>query len=241
MTGLGTIINAGAILLGGIIGLTAASGLAARHQLTIKGILVLLTVYAGASMIWKGLSGTFLQVLGQIGIALLSLMLGNLLGKFLRLQKGLNRLGQYAQERFSKSAGDANASKWGEGFVTTTLLFCVGPMALLGSIADGLHGDYRLLATKGLMDGLATMGFVAVFGRGVLLSVIPVVAYQGTVTLLARWMGAGLSEPLANAIGVSGGLIVLMIPVVILEVRKAPLADYLPALAIAPLLTRWWL
>jgi hypothetical protein len=74
----------------------------------------------------------------------------------------------------------------------------------------------------------------------VLLSVIPVVAYQGTVTLLARWLGMDLPAPLANAISVSGGLIVLMIPVVILEVRKAPLADYLPALVIAPLLTWWW-
>jgi uncharacterized protein len=237
VTGLGTLINAVLILLGGVIGLRS-SALAERHQLKIKGVLSLLTIWVAASMMWRGLNGTLGQVAAQFGIALLALVLGNVIGKLLRIQKGLNRLGQWAQEKLSTAGGDKQP--WSEGFVTATLLFCVGPMAILGAIEDGMKGDYGLLAVKGLMDGLATMGLVAVFGRGVMLAVIPVVAYQGSVTILARWLGMELAASHADAMRVSGGLIVLMIPVVILGVRKAPLADYLPALAVAPLLTWWW-
>jgi uncharacterized protein len=237
VTGLGTLINAVLILLGGVIGLRS-SALAERHQLKIKGVLSLLTIWVAASMMWRGLNGTLGQVAAQFGIALLALVLGNVIGKLLRIQKGLNRLGQWAQGKLSTAGGDKQP--WSEGFVTATLLFCVGPMAILGAIEDGMKGDYRLLAVKGLMDGLATMGLVAVFGRGVMLAVIPVVAYQGSVTILARWLGMELAASHADAMRVSGGLIVLMIPVVILGVRKAPLADYLPALAVAPLLTWWW-
>jgi uncharacterized protein len=237
VTCLGTLINAVLILLGGVIGLRS-SALAERHQLKIKGVLSLLTIWVAASMMWRGLNGTLGQVAAQFGIALLALVLGNVIGKLLRIQKGLNRLGQWAQEKLSTAGGDKQP--WSEGFVTATLLFCVGPMAILGAIEDGMKGDYGLLAVKGLMDGLATMGLVAVFGRGVMLAVIPVVAYQGSVTILARWLGMELAASHADAMRVSGGLIVLMIPVVILGVRKAPLADYLPALAVAPLLTWWW-
>lgn len=239
MIGLGTLINALAILLGGFLGLKIPRGFAASHQLFIKGVLVMLTLYAGGSMIWNGLNGTFRQVMGQIGIMLLALVLGNIIGKLLRVQKSLNALGQWAQERFASAQG--GQKPWGEGFVTASLLFCVGPMALLGAIEDGLRGDYRVLAIKGLMDGLATMGFVTVFGRGVLLAAVPVVAYQGTVTLCAQALDQVLSEPLTHSVSATGGLIVLMVPVVILEVRKAPLADYLPSLVVAPLLTWWWL
>lgn len=238
MIGLGTLINALAILLGGILGLMARDSFLVKHQWSIKGLLAALTVYAGATMIWKGLDGTFGQMAGQFGIGMLALMLGNVMGKLLRLQHSMTRLGSWAQARLKAGEDQKN---WSEGFVTATLLFCVGPMALLGSIEDGLHREFRLLAIKGAMDGLATMGLVSVFGRGVILSLVPVVAYQGTITLAANALGAELSVPLANAIGVTGGLIVLMIPVVILEVRKAPLADYLPALVVAPLLTRWWM
>lgn len=237
MIGLGTLINAALILLGGFVGFRS-SALAERYQFQIKGVLSLLTIWVAARMMWQGLNGTFGQVMGQLGTAFLALILGNLIGKLLRIQKGLDRLGQWAQDKLSKVGEDKQP--WSEGFVTATLLFCVGPMAVLGAIEDGMKGDYRLLAVKGLMDGLATMGLVAVFGRGVMLAVLPVVAYQGLMTILGRWLGMELSEPLADAMRVSGGLIVLMIPVVILGVRKVPLADYLPSLLIAPLLIWWW-
>ena len=114
-------------------------------------------------------------------------------------------------------------------------------MAILGSLEDGTRGDIKILAIKSALDGLAAMGFAATFGRGVLLAALPVLAYQGTLTLLAHALAAHLNEPLLlGSIRVTGGLVVLCIMVVILDVRKVPLANYLPSLAVAPLLTHWW-
>lgn len=115
-------------------------------------------------------------------------------------------------------------------------------MAILGSIQDGLDGQWKTLAIKGILDGLATLGFTATYGWGPILSAIPVLAYQGSLTLAAQWM-----EPLVRgdemkaSLGIAGGLIVACIAVVILNIRKVPLANYLPALIVAPILTHWWL
>jgi hypothetical protein len=236
----GTIINAAAILAGGVAGLTLARHLTPQRQGFLKLLLAGLTVYVGITTTWRAVGGSFSQVAKQLGIVLLALILGNLVGVLLRLQKGLNRLGGYAQERFLK--GDRNApNRFSEGFITCTLLFCVGPLAILGSIQDGLSGNYRTLALKGFMDGLATMGFVATFGPGVMLAALPVVAYQGTITLLAGAVDPWLADPaLVNAINATGGLLVCTIALVILELKRVPLANYLPSLVVAPLLTKWW-
>jgi uncharacterized membrane protein YqgA involved in biofilm formation len=187
------------------------------------------------------------MALKQLGIGLLSLSLGSAAGRLLGLQKGVNRLGKWARNRFETATNsEAEAQgKWrqqSDGFVTCTLLFCVGPMAILGAIQDGLEGKWQTLGLKGVLDGLAAMGFVSSFGWGPILAAIPVLAYQGTITL-----AAGRLEPLLHraevkdSIGIAGGFVVACIAVVILEVRKVPLADYLPALIVAPLLTAWWL
>lgn len=236
----GTLINTTTILVGGIAGLTVAAQLSTPTQMRIRLVLTVFTLYAGMSMIWQGTGGSFGGVLKQLGIALLALVLGNALGMALRLQDGLNKLGRYAQERIAKS-GPESDNRFSEGFVTCTLLFCVGPMAILGALEDGTRGDFKILAIKATMDGLAAMGFAATFGRGVLLSALPVLAYQGTITLLASGLANQLQDPaLLNSIRVVGGFIVLTITVVILDLRKVPLANYLPSLVVAPLLTYWW-
>lgn len=236
----GTLINTAAILIGGFVGTKAARQISLQTQTRIKLALAAFTFYAGASMIWGGLGGSFGNVLKQLGIAMLALVLGNAIGMALRLQNGLNKLGHYAQERIAQ-ASPADDNRFSEGFVTCTLLFCVGPMAILGSLEDGTRGDIKILALKSALDGLAAMGFAATFGRGVLLAALPVLAYQGTFTLLAHALAAHLNEPLLlGSIRVTGGLVVLCIMVVILDVRKVPLANYLPSLAVAPLLTHWW-
>jgi len=235
----GTLINTAAILFGGFLGLKASQQISAATQARIKLVLAAFTIYAGASMIWQGASGGLSNGLKQLGIACLALVLGNAVGMLLRLQNGLNRLGQYAKARL---AGGAEAShRFSEGFITCTLLFCVGPMAILGAVEDGLHGDFKILAIKAAMDGLAAMGFAAMFGSGVLLAALPVLAYQGTITLLASALAQHLNDPLLlNSMRVTGGLLVLCITVIILDVRKVPLANYLPSLAVAPALTNWW-
>jgi uncharacterized membrane protein YqgA involved in biofilm formation len=240
MIGLGTIINAAAILLGGLLGLTVGRQLSMRRQMLIKTLLGVFTVYVGLKMFWENIGGTFGLVMKQIGIIMLALVVGNLIGKLLRLQKGLNRLGQLAQEKMA-NAQSAGPHRFSEGFVTCTLLFCVGPMAVIGALKDGLDGHWKILGVKAVMDGLATMAFVTTFGWGVILSVIPVVAYQGSITLLAQWVAPFLERHnLVTPISATGGLLVACISLVILDVRRVSLADYMPSLVVAPALSWWW-
>jgi uncharacterized membrane protein YqgA involved in biofilm formation len=236
----GTLLNVAAILVGGLVGLKATAQLSVTTQHRIRLVLAAFTIYAGATMMWRGVNGSFGTVVKQLGIAMLALVLGNALGMALHLQAGLNQLGQYAKAHLAQAEpGDEN--RFSEGFVTCTLLFCVGPMAILGALEDGLHGNYKILGIKSVMDGLATMGFAATFGPGVLLAAVPVLAYQGTIALLANALATHLHDPvLLDSVRVAGGMVVMCIAVVILELRKVPLANYLPSLAVAPLLTHWW-
>ncbi len=236
---IGTIINGVCIVLGGLIGAFAAERVSEGVQNKIKLFLVLATVFVATQMIYEGLSGSIGHGLGQLGIAMLSMVVGNALGMLLRLQKGLNKLGQYAKEKMAKS--DSSDNKFNEGLITCTILFCVGPMAILGAIDDGLHGNYKILAVKGIMDGTATIGFTAMFGWGAALAVVPVVAYQGTITICAGIIKPMLTEGMLESIQVTGGMLIFPVTLVVLGVGKVPLANYLPALIVAPLLTHWWM
>jgi uncharacterized membrane protein YqgA involved in biofilm formation len=236
---IGTVLNATAIVVGGLAGVLAGRQLSLPNQTAIKILLGAFTVYAGLSLTWKGLNGTFIQVLGQLGTVVLALMLGNLTGKTLRIQKTLNGLGQYAKQKLADPAVDRR--RFNDGFVTCSVLFCVAPIAILGALFDGLAGDFKTLAAKSVMDGLATMAFVSVFGWSAIVSAIPVVAYQGTLTLLAKSLQPFLAKhALSDSICGTGGLLVFCVALVILELKKIELADYLPSLLYAPLLTWLW-
>lgn len=237
---MGTILNAAGILLGGVIGLTVANRIKPSTLLTLKVLLGALTVFVGLKLTLSSLSGGFGSVMKQLGIVVLALTLGRIAGRLLHLQKFLNGLGHYAKERYTHA--DTNSpQRLSEGFITCTLLFCVGPMAIIGAAQDGLEGRWQTLGVKALMDGLATMAFVTTFGWGVMLSVIPVVAYQGTITLGARFLAPYLQDQaLMGSVNATGGLLVFCIALIILELKKIELADYLPSLAFAPLLTWWW-
>jgi uncharacterized membrane protein YqgA involved in biofilm formation len=211
-------------------------------QQMLKLLLGALTVYVGLKTTWSSLTFEkgFWSVVKQMTIVIVAMSIGKLVGRLLHLQKGINHLGRYARERFEKSQTE-QPSKFGEGFITATLLFCVGPMAILGSVQDGLSNNWHTLGVKALLDGLATMAFVATFGWGVILSVIPVVAYQGTITLCARLLAPYLeNKAVLDSINATGGLLVFSIALVILEIKRVDLADYLPSLAVAPLLTALW-
>lgn len=243
----GTFLNAGAIVVGGVAGLAFGNRLSPAIQARLRLGLAGLTTYAALSMMASGLQAGGLRTgVRQVGMALLALMVGGLLGRTCRLQRGANRLGRWARDRFA-AASTGGAGKDGadrdarrdpvEGFITCTLLFCIGPMAILGPIQDGLEGRWQVLAVKSLLDGLSTMGFVAAFGWAPIGAAVPVLLYQGAITLAARRLEPVLaSQDLKDMLNVTGGLIVAMIPLVILEVRKVPLADYLPALPVSLLL-----
>ncbi len=238
---LGTILNVAAIVIGGTAGLIIKKQPSAATQSFFKVALGALAVYFGLRLAWLSINGSFWQVLKQIGIVLLSLSLGSLTGKLLRLQKASNRIGQLTRDKMAK-ATQANPDRFSDGFIVCSLLFCAAPLGILGAIHNGLLPDYFYpLAIKALMDGLATMSFAAMFGWSVVLSAVPVLVFQGTITLVcAHSLGPFLlAHGLADSVNATGGLLIFCVALLIFEVRKVPVTDYLPSLIFAPLLT--WL
>jgi uncharacterized protein len=170
----------------------------------------------------------------------LAVTVGSLLGRLLGLQKFSNRLGRYAGKIIA--AGQSGAPrKVGDGFNASAVLFCAAPLGLVGAVADGLSGYYYLLAVKAIMDGLATLGFVKNFGWPTALSAFPVLLFLGAITLACQFLAKPLlvSHDLINSVNAVAGLIACTVALVIFEVRRVELANYLPALAVAPFLA--WL
>lgn len=239
----GTILNVLGIILGGILGLWWLKQMTTRQQVMLKLWLGIFAVIVGLYLTWKSLRGDLWDVLRQMIVLVLALTLGRLAGKALRIQKGLNQLGDFAKRRMSAAQEGARASsRASEGFVTCTVLFCFAPLAFVGPIVEGLGGYWQPLAIKAAMDGLGALAFVNIFGQGVLLSALPVLAWQGTFSILARWVAPFLAEyGLADSVIGAGGLLVFCVSLVILEIKKIELGDYLPSLIFAPLLAwLWW-
>jgi uncharacterized membrane protein YqgA involved in biofilm formation len=237
----GSILNAAGIVIGALAGLSGRS-LSPASQSCFKTGLGAFAAFLGLRLVWDGLNGPFRQIAGQILVALAALILGRFAGRLLRLQKISNRLGQFARLRIA-AAVPGKTPPWSEGFNTCTALFCAAPLAVLGSVTDGLAGNFFPLALKAVMDALAAMSFAAMFGAGgVAMSALPVFAWQGTLTLLCAAYAAPflLQHHLLDAVNVVAGLQVVFVALVIFEVRKIELADYLPALALAPLLAWFW-
>lgn len=238
---LGTIINVAAIVVGGLAGLFVKRQPSASTQFYFKIALGAFTVYFGLRLTWLSFGGSFVHVLKQLGIVLLSLMLGNLVGKLLHLQKISNRVGQLARDRMARAKPDS-PQRFSDGFTVCALLFCAAPLGILGAIHNGLLPDYYYpLAIKAVMDGLAAMAFAAMFGWGVVLSAVPVLVFQGTITLVCAHSLAPFLDArgLSDSVNATGGLLIFCVALLIFEVRKVHVTDYLPSLFFAPLLT--WL
>jgi hypothetical protein len=236
---LGAIINGICILLGGVVGLKSAWQPPATTQQRLKVLLGALTVYVGLSSVWTGLSGSLGHRMKQFGVVVLALMLGKLTGHLLRIQTKFNRLGRYAKERVV-AAQPGGVQPYSEGFVTCALLFCLGPLAVPGALLDGLRGDFKALAIKAVMDGLATLAFARSFGWGALLAALPVMVYQGTITLGAKAVLPWLErQAVLEPVCATCGFMIFSVSLVILGIKKVELADYLPSLLYAPALA--WL
>jgi hypothetical protein len=219
----GTLINVGTVLAGGTAGLFLHRALPERFQRIVLHGLGLITILLGLQMALKT---------ANIFIVLGSLLLGGLLGEWCRLHDRLDALGNWLESKFKRHEHD----RFSEGFVTTSLLFCIGPMAILGSIEDGLRGDYKTLAIKAMMDGFAAMAFAAELGWGVLFSAASVLVYQGGITLAAAPLQRVLTDAMITEMTATGGLMIVGIGLMLLEIKRLPLANYLPGLIIAPLL-----
>lgn len=240
---LGPLLNAAGILAGGILGLARRKPLSTASESYFKVFLGAFTVFYGLRLTWVSISGSFYEVLKQLVIVVLALLAGKLVGRALHLQRISNRLGRQARERMS-ATGAEDPKRFGKGFQICTALFCASPLGILGSIQEGLSlSEYFYpLAIKAVVDGLATMGLVSLLGSGALGSAVPVLAFEGTLALIcARVLEPILSlYTLVNSINAVGGLLVFCVALVMLGLKRIELADYLPSLLVAPLITWIW-
>ena len=236
----GAFLNAIGILLGGLFGLARRAPLSARAQDFFRRALGAAAIVLGLRLLWLNINGTFLSCAKEIFTALLAVVLGNLTGKLLQLQKISNRLGRFAGNLI-KSAQSSPPLKTADGFNACAVLFCAAPLGFLGAVTDGLAGDFYLLAVKAVMDGLAMASFVKIFGWFSALSAFPAFLFLGAITFALQFYAKPFLDThnLICPVNAAAGFVALAVAVVILEVRKVELANYLPALAVAPLLT--WL
>ena len=220
---IGTSINVGAIVFGSTLGVIMGSRFSERIRETVLCGLGLLIVLIGLQMALG--TKNILIVLG-------AMLLGGLLGEVVRIHDTIENLGSFLQGILSKG----HHSTFGEGFVTASLIFCIGPMAILGSIQDGLTGDYRILAVKAALDGFASIAFSATLGWGVACSAASILIYQGAITLFAGMLSRVLTDQMIVEMTATGGLIIVGMGLKLLNVRDIRLASFLPALALAPVI-----
>jgi hypothetical protein len=243
----GATLNAAGIVVGGVVGLMRTTPLSPQSQAFYKTALGVFTVFYGLRLTWLSVNGPFPTVTKQIAIALMAVVVGRLLGRLLRFQKASNHLGQHAR-RLIESTRPDDPHRFGNGMNACAILFCASPLGILGAVHDGLPveaggpGYFYPLAVKAVMDGLAMLGFVALFGGGAILAALPVFVFQGTITLACSFYAEPFlrAHGLLDSINAVGGLILCTVGLVIFEIKKVELADYLPSLAVAPLITWLW-
>lgn len=224
---LGTIINIATVVIGSLLGMLLGGRFPERVRQTIVSGLGLFTLALGLQMFMKT---------QNILIVLASLLVGALIGEWLRIEDRLQALGRWLESKFVKGDGKDQA-KFVRGFLMASLVFCVGPMAILGSIEDGISGNYQILAVKSTLDGFASLAFASSVGVGVLFSVIPLAIYQGGLTLLAAQAQSVVTSTMMAEMSATGGLILMAIAISgLLELKPIRAGNYLPALVIAPCL-----
>jgi hypothetical protein len=224
----GTIVNVLSIVGGGFLGLLLGSKLKDQLKQTVVNGLGLFTLVYAISL--------FLETQNAL-IVLGSVVIGILLGEWWRIEDGLEWLGIKLEAKFNKANGADVSAKFIKGFLTSTLLFCIGPMAILGSIQDGLTGDFNTLLIKSVLDGFTAMAFASTLGVGVLFSALPVLVYQGVITVLAQQVQKIATPEMLNELTATGGVILAGLAISnILEIKKIRTGNFLPALIIAPLI-----
>jgi uncharacterized membrane protein YqgA involved in biofilm formation len=235
---LGTIINAAGIVIGGLLGLCCPGILKPKQERTIQVLLGAFTVFYGLRLVVISFDPPFTHILKQFGIIILALMLGRMAGTLFRLQIQSNQIGQNARETFGRYTGGTGPAD--VGFKMCAALYCAAPLGIVGAAADGSSAYFYPLIVKGIMDGLATMGFVKAFGWGPLLSAVPVFAFQGSIALLSKSATQHLPETAIHSFNAVSGFLIFAVALVILQIKRLRLADYLPSLVFAPVFGYWF-
>ena len=231
MIGLGTIANVAAILVGGGIGMLLKGGMKEHYQQSLQKAMGLCTIFIGASGALTGMiyiDGGSLAVINTLPM-IIAMVIGTVIGEFFDFDGKMERLGHYLKEKASAS-GD---SRFVEGFVTASLTVCIGAMAIVGSIQDGLMGDPSTLYTKSVLDFVILMVFASAYGKGTLFSALPVGVLQGSITILAALLGKGSLPPAAvENLGFMGSVLIFCVGVNLAFGPKFRVANMLPALVI---------
>jgi uncharacterized membrane protein YqgA involved in biofilm formation len=236
---IGTWINVGAILLGALMGIATRVNLSAGTQQFLKVLLGVATTWFGLKLCWHGLASRDVKwFFYQLLVVLTAMVLGHLLGKICRIQSLFNRIGSLAKTKLEK-ASERGPNAGSDGFLAATILFCAAPLGIVGALEDGFQSYFAPLAIKAVMDGLAAFSFARMFGWTVLLSAVPLTAFLSLLTVLAwraePWLSA---HEVIGVVHASAGLIITYVTLVIFEIRKVELANYLPSLVVAPVLMK---
>ena len=221
----GTVVNAVTVIIGSLIGLLLKKGIPERFSDSIMKAVALCVIYIGIDGCLKG-ENTL--------IAIISMAVGALIGELLRLDDGLNKLGQKLESKFSKDTSGENSIA--RGFVTASLLFCVGAMAIVGSLVSGINGNHEILFSKSLLDFISSIIFTASMGIGVMFSAVAVFVYQGIITVLAQFVGPYLSDAVIADMTCTGSILIIALGLNMLGITKLKVMNYVPAVFLPILL-----
>jgi len=237
--GVGTAVNVAAVLVGALLGRLVGNRLPGRTRDLVTDGLGLVTLLIAATSAVAVLDPDLADEVGDSApmlIVLGAVLLGGISGSLLRLEERVEGFGGWLQRRLAGETSSAERQRFIEGFVVSSLIFCTGPLTILGSLNDGLGNGADQLFLKSALDGFAAVAFAAAFGWGVAASAITVVVVQGSLTVLGVVLGDVLPDAHLAAITATGGLLLVGIALRLLRVREIPVADLLPALLVAPLL-----
>lgn len=222
----GTIINVVSILIGSTLGIIFGARLSDRLKSTVTAGLGLFTLSIGISIFLE--SEETLIVLG-------GLLIGAVLGEWWRIEEKLESIGINLEARFGSKNNSAESDRFIRGFMTASLLFCIGPLAILGSIQDGLVGNSELLVVKSVLDAFASLAFASTLGIGVAFSALAVFLYQGSISLLAAQLDSFITQPMMIEMSAVGGVILIGLALSsLLEIKKIRIGSFLPALVVTP-------
>ncbi len=222
---IGTLVNTAAVIVGGTIGLLLKKNMPKRVTTIYFQAVGLFTLAIGISMVVK---------MEHILIVVGSLAVGSLLGEWINIEAGMERISEFLKKRFR-----IGSDKFSEGLVTAFLLFCIGSMTILGTIQEGTGGSSDLLFTKSLMDFFSALLLASAFGFGVIFSAIPLLLFQGALTLLAMYAGSFFSPVIIQGLTSVGGILLIGLGINILEIKKLRIMNMIPSL-IMVILFLWW-
>jgi uncharacterized membrane protein YqgA involved in biofilm formation len=238
--GAGTLLNMGTILVGSGLGVLLRGRLPERTRVTVTDALGLVTLVIGGLNVAAVGDREFRGAVGQGGTLLVvlgALLVGGIVGSLLNLEARLEGTGAWLQRRLAREGGSEARARFVEGYVSASLVFVVGPLAVLGSLSDGLGRGIEQLALKSTLDGFASLAFAASLGWGVAASALSVGVVQGSLTLLGYLLGGLLPAALVSSITATGGVLLLGVGLRLLALKLVAVGDLLPALVAAPLLT----